>query len=149
KTIRSCKKLTENFIGPFKITERVTNQTYRLDLKNLVGKIHDIFHVEKLEKAKTPQEGQQDYGMEWFVDDDESLKYLVDIIDSRLNDKTFEYRVLWSDRTTEWVENTEFEADDVEIKAFHNRNPEKPYPANRLLNRASRSRQPPNWYGIQ
>ncbi|KAI0993687.1 Transposon Tf2-9 polyprotein, partial [Podosphaera aphanis] len=42
KTIRSCKKLTENFIGPFKITERVTNQTYRLDLKNLVGKIHDI-----------------------------------------------------------------------------------------------------------
>lgn len=52
KTIRPCKKHNKKFIGPFKVTEKITNKTNRLDLKNLVGKRNDILHVEKLEKFR-------------------------------------------------------------------------------------------------
>ena len=64
QTKRPCKKIAERQIGPFQIVKKVTDLTYQLDLKNLVGKIHDIFHVEKLEKAILPQQNQKEYEME-------------------------------------------------------------------------------------
>ncbi|KAI0993322.1 hypothetical protein K3495_g14861 [Podosphaera aphanis] len=67
QTKRPCKKLAEKQIEPFKIIKKITNLTYQLDLKNLVGITHDVFHVEKLERATLPQQGQQEYGIEWFV----------------------------------------------------------------------------------
>ncbi|KHJ31986.1 hypothetical protein EV44_g3442 [Erysiphe necator] len=149
RTLRPCKKLTEKFIGPFKVIEKITNQTYRLDLKNLVGKIHDIFHVEKLEKSKKIQDGQQEYGIEWFVNDDEIFKYLIEVIDSRYSKDKIEYQVKYSDKSKEWVDSTEFDKNDIEIQAFHNRNPDKPYPSDRVLDRASRTRQAPIRYDFQ
>ncbi|KAI0992101.1 hypothetical protein K3495_g16085, partial [Podosphaera aphanis] len=82
RTSRACKKLAEKQIGPFKIIKKVSNQTYQLELKNLVGRIYDVFHVNKLEKYKETQTGQQQYGAEWFVDDEETFKSLKDITNS-------------------------------------------------------------------
>lgn len=143
RTPRTCKKLSEKQIGPFKIIKKVTGQTYQLDLKNLVGKIHDVFHVEKLEKSKKLQKGQADYGMQWIVNDEENLKSLKDIINSRENNNNFEYQLLWSDNRKEWVALDEFDTNDVEINAFHNRYPNKPVPNYRILNRNTRTRKPP------
>lgn len=146
RTTNTCKKLTEKYIGPFQIAKKNTDQTYQLDLNDLVGRIHNIFHVEKLEKSKTPQQGQQHYGREWFADDDESLKYLIDVIDSRLTNNIIQYRVIWSDRSSEWINSIEFDDDNNEINTFHNTNPEKPAPSHRILNRDSRMRKPPTRY---
>ncbi|KAI0990800.1 hypothetical protein K3495_g17387, partial [Podosphaera aphanis] len=124
---RTCKKLSEKQIGPFKIIKKITNQTYQLDLKNLVGKIHDVFHVDKLEIATTPQEGQYDYEREWFFNDEEVFKTFKNIANSRFRNGIFEYEVSWSDGTKNWIAREELD-DDIEINAFHNRNPNKPIP---------------------
>lgn len=63
RPLRPCKRLAEKHICSFKIFNKITLQTYQLNLKNLVGKIHDVFHVEKLEKFKSPQNGQCEYGI--------------------------------------------------------------------------------------
>ncbi|KAI1005414.1 hypothetical protein K3495_g2808 [Podosphaera aphanis] len=117
-------------IGPFKIIKKITNQTYQLDLKNLVGKIYHVFHVDKLEIATTPQEGQYDYEREWLFNDEEVFKTLKDITNSRFRNGILEYEVSWSDGTKDWVARGELD-DGIEINAFHNRNPDKPIPDTR------------------
>ncbi|KAI1006985.1 hypothetical protein K3495_g1235 [Podosphaera aphanis] len=144
RTKRSCKKLSEKQIGPFKILKKITDQSYQIDLKNLVGKIHNVFHVEKLEIATSPQNGQQDYGMEWFVDDEETFITIKDIINFRYSkDGKIDYEILWSDGSKEWASEDEFNDNEVEIRSFHNRNPGKPIPSKNILARGVRDRRPP------
>lgn len=152
KTIRPYRKLIERFVGPFQVIEWIIISTHRLDLKNLVGKIHDKFHIEKLEKAKPPQEGHQDYDTIWSVYEEESLKFLVDDIDSKYNDGIFEYRILWTNNTKEWIRKTAIDNSDIDIdimiKEFHIENPDKPYLPGKYLERNYRPRWPPPWYSI-
>lgn len=61
RTRRSCKKLDHKKIGPFEIIERIGPLAYRLDLPGTLP-IHNVFHVELLEKARDPViDGQQRY----------------------------------------------------------------------------------------
>ena len=46
---RPSKKLDYRFLGPFKITETIGKQAYRLDLPKTLGTIHPVFHVPLLE----------------------------------------------------------------------------------------------------
>ena len=39
------KKLTSCFIGPYRISERVGNMAYRVDLPPNLLNLHDVFHV--------------------------------------------------------------------------------------------------------
>ncbi|KAI0991463.1 hypothetical protein K3495_g16724 [Podosphaera aphanis] len=149
RTLRPCKKLSERQIGPFKIIEKITPLTYRLDLKNLVGKVHDVFHVEKLEKATHPQHQQQEYGMEWFVNDEESFKFIKDITNSRSKHGVFEYEVKLSDDSRLWISKQDLENEEVNIQSFHNRYPEKPKPESMILDRNTRTRKPPARYEDQ
>ena len=38
-------KLSPRFIGPFKISERVGEVAYRLELPNQLSDVHDVFHI--------------------------------------------------------------------------------------------------------
>ena len=38
-------KLSPHFIGPFKISERVGEVAYRLELPNQLSDVHDVFHI--------------------------------------------------------------------------------------------------------
>ncbi|KAI1002660.1 hypothetical protein K3495_g5543 [Podosphaera aphanis] len=143
---RPCKKLAGKQIGPFQILNKETDLTYQLDLKNLVGKIHDVFHVEKLEKANLPQQNQQDYGMQWFVNDEDYFESIKDIINSRSKNGVFEYEVKWSDDSREWIPEDELDGEEIEIQSFHNRNPDRPLPEKMLLERHTRTRKPPTRY---
>lgn len=44
-------KLSPRFVGPFKITERIGKQAYRLELPEELSGIHDVFHVGYLRKC--------------------------------------------------------------------------------------------------
>ncbi|KAJ9547427.1 hypothetical protein OSB04_019970 [Centaurea solstitialis] len=44
-------KLSPRFVGPFKITERIGKQAYRLELPEELSSIHDVFHVGYLRKC--------------------------------------------------------------------------------------------------
>lgn len=76
--------------------------------------------------------------MEWFVDNEESFKTLTDIVNSRIINGVFEYEVCWSDGTKNWVVKHDFEDDEIEVQAFHNGHPNKPFPTESLLERNSR-----------
>jgi hypothetical protein len=41
-------KLSPQFIGPFKILERVGEVAYRLELPNQLADVHDVFHISQL-----------------------------------------------------------------------------------------------------
>ena len=43
-------KLSPRFIGPFMIKERVGKLSYRLELPESMGGVHDVFHVSMLRK---------------------------------------------------------------------------------------------------
>jgi len=47
-------KLALRYIGPFEIKERIEPVAYRLELPVYLDKIHNVFHVSLLQKAKTP-----------------------------------------------------------------------------------------------
>lgn len=48
--LASARKLTDRFVGPFRVTERIGATAYRLDLSGSqrLGAIHNVFHVSLL-----------------------------------------------------------------------------------------------------
>ena len=44
-------KLSPRFIGPFRITERVGEVAYRLELPSHLANVHDVFHISQLKKC--------------------------------------------------------------------------------------------------
>jgi hypothetical protein len=44
-------KLSPQFIGPFKILERVGEVAYRLELPAQLADVHDVFHISQLKKG--------------------------------------------------------------------------------------------------
>lgn len=50
-TIVPSRKLAAKFLGPYLITEKISNLLYRLRLPRTL-KIHDVFHVSSLEKQR-------------------------------------------------------------------------------------------------
>ena len=46
----ACGKLSPRFIGPYDIVERIRKLAYRLALPNVMGKVHDVFHISQLKR---------------------------------------------------------------------------------------------------
>ena len=51
KTTRLSKKLSEQYLGPFSMTERVGSHSYLMKLLEYLRAIHPIFHISQLEPA--------------------------------------------------------------------------------------------------
>ena len=49
------KKLSEKYLGPFKITDRPGSYFYRIKLPDHLQAIHPVFHVSQLELTLTSQ----------------------------------------------------------------------------------------------
>jgi hypothetical protein len=49
-------KLSPHFIGPFKISERVGEVAYRLELPNHLSDVHDVFHISQSKKCLKPHD---------------------------------------------------------------------------------------------
>ena len=98
-------KLSQRFIGPFEILERVGNVAYRLDLPPSMSSVHEVFHVSMLRRY-TPDPAHVVYWGEIEVDMDVTFEEgPVCIMDSRdqvLRRKTVRLvRVLWQHRGVE------------------------------------------------
>ena len=44
-------KLSPKYVGPFTITERIGEMSYRLELPETLSGVHDVFHVSQLRKC--------------------------------------------------------------------------------------------------
>jgi hypothetical protein len=90
-------KLTEKFIGPFRIEESIGNQAYKLKLPPLYEKLHPVFHVSLLEPYHTrPGEMPEEWQGPELAEDDEEEEWEVEaILDRRKTDRKVEYLVHW------------------------------------------------------
>ena len=98
-------KLSQRFIGPFEILERVGTVAYRLALPPSMSGVHEVFHVSMLRRYTPDPVHVVDWG-EIEVDTDGTFEEgLVCIMDSRdqvLRRKTVRLvRVLWQHRRVE------------------------------------------------
>jgi hypothetical protein len=85
-------KLTERCLGPFKVTEKISDQAYRLELPKTM-RVHNVFYVGLLSKVKHNKlqawenrpppitvEGEEEYKVEGIMDSRETRgkwEYLI------------------------------------------------------------------------
>jgi hypothetical protein len=76
----NCKKLLPRWLGPFEVTKRVGEQSYRLLLPDSMSRIHPVFHVSLLKEWKATgtrqppppvvvADGEVEYDVERILDD--------------------------------------------------------------------------------
>ncbi|CEL54850.1 hypothetical protein RSOLAG1IB_11795 [Rhizoctonia solani AG-1 IB] len=87
-------KLTERRLGPFKVTEKISDQAYRLELPETM-RIHNIFYVGLLSKVKQNElQAWENRPPPITVDGEEEYK-VKGIMDSRETKGKWEYLVKW------------------------------------------------------
>lgn len=140
RTSRPSRKLSDKWLGPFPVTEKVSPMAYRLKLPVSMKGIHPVFPVVKLElRSEDPITGRhpQPPPPPDIIDGEEEWE-VEEIVNSRFYGrwKKFQYRVKWKgydDSETTWQD-----ADDVRPHAqeailnFHRLHPEAPRQINSL-----------------
>ena len=76
--IKTCRKLSPKWIGPFKILEPIGNQAYRLALPEKYSRLHNVFNVSLLEKWHDHKERSGDETMPMPDLDDDDQEYEVE-----------------------------------------------------------------------
>jgi len=86
--------LALGFIGPFKIIERIGSLAYRVDLPEILSKVHNVFHASHLRKSSWSFADSGDVCSGWFGDRTESTVILhsVHILDQ--DEKSLENKLL-------------------------------------------------------
>jgi hypothetical protein len=96
-------KLAAQYVGPYRISERIGNLAYRLELPEKLAGVHPVFHVSQLRKClKFPEEHVHIEALD-IQDTLEHREYLVQILDKATKDTRSTTipmcKVLWSNHT--------------------------------------------------
>ena len=105
ETKRPSKKLDFKYLGPFKILEKLSDSTYKLDLPPKV-KLHPVFNISLLESAEGTMKVDTGYDDDMEVEDEREYE-AEKILDARRNKEKgnrLEYLVKWKEYTD--AENT-------------------------------------------
>jgi hypothetical protein len=87
---KPCKKLTERYLGPFKVEQPVSKNAYRLILPESYSRMHNTFHVSLLEPYNR-RPGNEHPGP---VKIDKKQQYLINrILEARGTHNNRQYRV--------------------------------------------------------
>ncbi|WVZ93016.1 hypothetical protein U9M48_039039 [Paspalum notatum var. saurae] len=114
KRFHTIGKLAPRYIGPFRITKRVGDLAYELELPEHLSGVHPVFHVSQLRKCLRIPEDQISLEAVDLQDNLEYLEYSVHILD-RAEKGTRRTRipvckVLWSnhsEREATWEKESE------------------------------------------
>ena len=144
KTTRPCCKLDYQRFGPYMISGKINDVTFRLDLPPHMH-LHPVFHVSLLEPYTTSSIPGRLTSPPPPVEVSDGTEYEVAaILDSKIVRNKLYYLVDWlgytpNDRTWEPAENLDNASDMV--AAFHNKYPHKPSPQSCLPTRGTRRRK--------
>jgi hypothetical protein len=128
--LKAGHKLGPKYYGPFRIAEKLSEVTFRLEWPERLHKMHPVFHASKLVSYNEPQFKGQKYTMPLpeIIDGDEEYE-VEKILKSRRTGrgKRLQYYVRWkgygpNDDTWEPVENLQHAQEAV--KEFYNRHPQ-------------------------
>ena len=96
------KKISPRQIGPFRITERIGAQAYRLALPAKYERLHNVFPIQLLEKyhprddgtiATMPMPDLEDPENEWEV---EEIRATANLVDHRDGERRKHHLVKWT-----------------------------------------------------
>ena len=109
---RPNKKLSDRYLGPFKVIEVVGEQAYKLDLPDK-WTIHPVFHVSLLEPYKSrPGEDPASHPEATLLEDGDEWYEIEEILDDRRRRGRTEYLVRWMGYTPahdQWVTEADLE----------------------------------------
>jgi len=135
KTRRPSKKLDIRWSGPYRVSAKVGNLAYRLELPASM-KIHNVFHISLLRHFESPVIPGQSYDPPGPVetDDLEESWEIRSILDSRIVGNKLMYEVEWlgyegTDLATSWEPESNVEGSRETVESFHSLNPLKPRPS--------------------
>jgi len=131
------KKLSEKYLGPYKIIAQPSPQSFTLRLPDTMRAVHPVFHVSMLEPA-TPNPFQQcsEPLPAPIIIDGEPEYEISKIVDSKIDCQRackLLYKVIWlgyedTDNNSEWLPATELEHAKELVNDFHLKYPAKPGP---------------------
>jgi hypothetical protein len=109
---RPNKKLSDRYLGPFKVTGVIGEQAYELELPEK-WTIHPVFHVSLLEPyRRRPGEDPASHPEAVLVDGDEEWYEVEEILDDRWRRGRAEYLVRWTGYApayNQWVTEADLE----------------------------------------
>jgi len=129
KTTRPCAKLDWKQLGPFKISDKVNDVAYRLELPQSMSSLHNVFHASLLQPMKESNLPGRIIEPPPPLEIENDQYYEVeDILDCRQRGNKFEYLVSWigygpSENT--WLPAEELSYCQDLVKDFHHRYPDK------------------------
>jgi RNase H-like domain found in reverse transcriptase/Reverse transcriptase (RNA-dependent DNA polymerase)/Integrase zinc binding domain/Chromo (CHRromatin Organisation MOdifier) domain/Integrase core domain len=113
------KKLQPRYIGPFRVTERIGSQAYRLALPNQYSRLHDVFPIQLLEPYHS-RDHEEPLPMPDLEDDQEEYE-VEEIKDKALMKGKIRYLVKWAGWPSEynqWVNEEDMGNAQARIKEF-------------------------------
>jgi ''chromo'' (CHRromatin Organisation MOdifier) domain. len=133
---RPARKLSEKYIGPFRIAEAMGPVTYRLELPPAL-RIHDVFHTSLLRPAASDPLPNQNEAVQHRVrlqkEYMEKKEWMIEqILDSRITKnrhgkRRLEYHVKWKGYPPSWRPQQDLVPGSGELLyEFHSQHPERP-----------------------
>ncbi|MBW0576998.1 hypothetical protein O181_116713 [Austropuccinia psidii MF-1] len=131
---RPTKKLSERWLGPFLMLDKVSTYAYHLKLPSQWNSIHPVFHISLLEPVKTSKipNRHQEPPPPIIIEEEEEWE-VFQILDSKLKRGKLWYLVEWkgfsqdSERST-WEPTQNLKNFPELVKDFHSLYPDKPGP---------------------
>jgi len=138
RTTRPSRKLSERYLGPFPVAERVGSHSYLVNLPEHLRSIHLVFHISQLEPVPSSNIPNRSNPPPPPIEMDGTLEFeLAQILDSKLDRRRTNplmYYVQWAGykgmpEEYSWLEATNLTNADELIQEFHSTNPTKPGPS--------------------
>jgi len=86
KTTCPSKKLSEKFLGPFKVSDKLELHSYCIKLLHYLRAIHPVFHISQLEPVSPNQIPNCTKNPPSPIELDETLEFKVtQVLDSKFN----------------------------------------------------------------
>jgi hypothetical protein len=114
------KKLQPRYVGPFRVTERIGTQAYRLALPNKYHRLHDVFPIQSLEPYYS-RGTEEPLPMPDLEDDQDNEYEIEEVKDQTLMKGKVKYLVKWTGWPSEynqWVDEEDMANAQGRIKEF-------------------------------
>ena len=137
KTRRPSKKLSEKYLGPYKVIARPGTHSVQIQLPKDMRSVHSVFHISQLEPHKPSTIPNREIEPPSPVEIDNEQEYEVsEILDSRVDNHLkckLRYLVAWkgyesTDDSATWISADLLPHAQEAISDFHRAYPDRPGP---------------------